>query len=132
MQKTNISKRSRGTQLEKIAKEWWLKRGATFLTENFYAKGGEIDLIFEEKNTLVFIEVRTSGVMSFEHPDSKTLIKSPGPSLIETVTPEKQRRITLAARQYLTKYKGKATEIRFDVMTYESSQRDWTHWPGAW
>ena len=61
---------------------------------------GEIDLIAREGDTLVFVEVkaRRQGVPA------------------EAVTPEKQRRITLAALSFLRKHRLLEQRSRFDIV----------------
>jgi len=50
-----------GAHGEKIAKEFLLKKGLEFVTQNFHAQGGELDLIFRDKENdeYVFVEVKT-------------------------------------------------------------------------
>jgi putative endonuclease len=69
---------------------------------NFRASGGEIDFIAEEKGVLCFIEVKGRGGLRFGSP-------------AEAVTDEKQRRIVLAAEQYLSQKRLGRVPCRFDV-----------------
>ncbi len=70
------------------------------LTRGSRAHFGEIDLIARDGDTLVFVEVkaRRHGVPA------------------EAVTPEKQRRITLAALSFLRKHGLLEQRCRFDVV----------------
>lgn len=73
------------------------------LQRNYAVRGGEIDIIAEHGATLCFVEVRTRRRADFGHP-------------VETVGLAKQRRIALAARQYLSCHGGEQREVRFDVV----------------
>ena len=48
-----------GNQGELLAKKHLQNKGYTFLEKNYRTKFGEIDLIFQSKNTVVFVEVKT-------------------------------------------------------------------------
>lgn len=56
----NLFKKNLGKIGETLTKKRLLKNNWTFLSSNFHTRFGEIDLIFlDQKNTLVFIEVKT-------------------------------------------------------------------------
>lgn len=44
---------------EKLAQKYLKKRGYKVIKNNFFVRGGEIDLVCLYKNTLVFVEVKT-------------------------------------------------------------------------
>lgn len=48
-----------GNRGEEIAKSYLMANGYSFITKNYRAGRQEIDLIFYQKNTLIFIEVKT-------------------------------------------------------------------------
>ncbi len=52
-----------GNKGEKIAKKFLIDKGFAFITENYFTRKGEIDLVFIEKNKekhiLVIVEVKT-------------------------------------------------------------------------
>ena len=78
------------------------KQGFRIVERNFRASHNEIDIVAENKDTLVFVEVKTRHSSDFSSP-------------IEAVTPAKQRRTIAAARAYL--YKSNCDkQIRFDVI----------------
>ena len=93
---------------------------ADILITNYRCRGGEVDLIFEEGQDLVFLEVRARGIIS-----SALLAYS-----YETVNLTKRRRLERAAKQYLLQYRGKAQGIRFDILGFDSGK--WTHLRRAW
>jgi putative endonuclease len=54
-------KREFGDYGEKVARDYFLKKGYRFLASNFSFKKYEIDLVFEDEKskTIIFIEVKT-------------------------------------------------------------------------
>lgn len=76
---------------------------------NFRRRGGEVDIVARDGDTLVFVEVRFREEGAFGAPE-------------ETVTPAKRRRIVSAARAYLATISPASwTEARFDVAAVEGS-----------
>ncbi|GAB3377467.1 hypothetical protein GCM10027317_20230 [Massilia agri] len=51
-------RQAQGRQWEQAALLYLKRRGLTMVEENFRCKGGEIDLIMRDGDTLVFVEVR--------------------------------------------------------------------------
>jgi putative endonuclease len=89
-----------GDRGERAAARFLRRQGLRVLLRGYRTKVGEIDLIAREGDTLVFVEVkaRRHGVPA------------------EAVTPEKQRRITLAAMHFLGRYRLHEVRSRFDVV----------------
>lgn len=77
-----------GNHTESVAARYLQSRGVTILERNVFSRGGEIDLIGRDGESLVFFEVRYRGHGSL----------SDG---AESVTREKQRRLVKAASFYL-------------------------------
>lgn len=94
--------RARGEAIERLAATWLAARGLVLLDSNQHAKGGELDLVMRDDDTLVFIEVRHRADDRHGHP-------------LETVTPTKQRRLIKAARFYLQRNRLSCA-CRFDVL----------------
>ncbi len=44
---------------EKVAKKYLIDKGFEFITENYFTRKGEIDLVFKNQDILLFIEVKT-------------------------------------------------------------------------
>ena len=87
----------------------------------FRIRGGEIDLIAEDGDELVFVEVKARSSSSFGDP-------------LEAVTPVKCRRIIRAASVYLQARGGWDRPCRFDLVAirWESGGRpSIEHFPGA-
>jgi len=93
-----------GEKGEKAAESYLKKQGYRILKKNYRTKIGEIDLIAEHKNVLVFIEVKSRNNASIEHP-------------FMAVTPRKQRKIIQTANCFIVQNKVGDREIRFDVVS---------------
>ena len=107
-----MNKREIGFKYEKVAKEYLILQGLTFIESNFYTRFGEIDLIFFEKKsqTLVFVEVKYRKNNFFG-------------SAIEMVTQEKQNRILASSQVYLLK-KNWDRNVRYDVVGVSKDSRN--------
>lgn len=94
-----------GHQAENRACLFLEKRGLLLLKKNFRCKCGEIDLIMQDGDVLVFVEVRFRRSLRFGGP-------------LSSITPQKQRRLLMAAQVYLQQHpvKGKYAGVRFDVV----------------
>lgn len=116
-QKHEPSRVEMGRESESRAEAWLLAQGnARMIAKNYRAGRGEIDLIFEELGPkgieLVFIEVRSR--------DPEDPVGALG-----SVTGLKCWRIQSAARVFLSHYRGKARQVRFDVMAWDGVQWEW-------
>jgi putative endonuclease len=100
---THPSKREVGEAAEQRALAFLQERGLRLIEANYYCRQGEVDLIMEEGEDLVFVEVRYRADTRFSHP-------------FETIGPEKQRRIAAAARHYLAARAVEDRSIRFDTV----------------
>jgi len=94
--------RARGEAIERLAAAWLAAHGLVLVAVNQHAKGGELDLVMRDGETLVFVEVRHRADSRHGHP-------------LETVTPSKQRRLIRAARFYLHRNRL-SCPCRFDVL----------------
>ena len=89
-----------GDRGEQEAARFLKRQGLTVLHRGYRTQHGEIDLIALEEDAVVFVEVkaRRHGVPA------------------EAVTPEKQRRLTLAALHFLKKHRLLDQRSRFDIV----------------
>lgn len=93
-----------GQEKEKEALQFFEKKGWKLIAKNFLCRGGEIDLIFKNKeNTIIFVEVKYRS--SFSHGV---------PQL--TVLPYKQNRLIKTALFFIKKNKLQGHDFRFDVL----------------
>lgn len=96
-----------GQEHEALAERYLQKQGMTIKSRNYRCKMGEIDLIAEDRGTLVFVEVRYRGHTS--------LVTSE-----ESVTATKQQRLIRAAQHYLLRHRSDCP-CRFDVLAINRS-----------
>jgi putative endonuclease len=85
--------------------------GLTLRERNFLCKGGEIDLVMDERGTLVFVEVRKRAISQYG-------------GAAASVTAKKQRRLIVAAQVYLRRYKM-PPPCRFDVVAIDGTELSW-------
>ena len=93
----------RGRLGERAAKRQLKKGGLKFLYANFASEHGEIDLIFREGKTLVFVEVKTRSSESWTRPAA-------------AVNADKQRKLIATARDYLRLLRDSNVPYRFDIV----------------
>ncbi|MCF6225247.1 MAG: YraN family protein [Xanthomonadales bacterium] len=98
-----------GNEWELQAENWLQQRGLTTLQLNFNCRGGEIDLIMRDGESLVFVEVRYRKNAHFG-------------SAAESVTMAKQQRLIFAAEFFLQANPALAElPCRFDVIAIDSN-----------
>ena len=104
MTERRTSRQRHGGQAEAAALAYLQRRGLRLLKRNHHCRQGEIDLILQQGEDVVFVEVRYRRTTTFVHP-------------AETVDAGKQRRIIHAARHFLTTRPDLAGHnLRFDVV----------------
>ena len=97
-----------GEESESIAVSYLKKQGYKIIEQNYRTKLGEIDIIAKEKDTIVFIEVKSRKSKNFGSPKW-------------AVTPKKQRKISMVALWYLKTTMQSNVKARFDVVSIISS-----------
>jgi putative endonuclease len=98
MQKKELGKRG-----EEIAIRFLKKKGYHILLTNYVCKMGEMDIIAREKDTLVFIEVKTRTSTAF------------GPPQL-AVNLTKQMQLSKVALYFLKEMRLEEVKARFDVV----------------
>ncbi|MCL2797812.1 MAG: YraN family protein [Firmicutes bacterium] len=98
-----MSNQVKGKSGEKTAEKFLKKKGCKVLHRNYKTNLGEIDLIVFDKDTLVFVEVKSR---------SGTLFGTPA----EAVTHFKRTKINQVAAQFLTRQSMRDVPVRFDVV----------------
>jgi putative endonuclease len=101
-----------GTEGEEAAARFLKKKGYKIVSRNFKSPVGEVDIIAEDGDTLVFVEVKTRTDDSFGHP-------------FEAVTGRKQEKLRKVALSYL-KYSRREVASRFDVLSVEAKGDGYT------
>ena len=104
-------RKSTGYYGEEIACRVLEKKGYVLLEKNYTIRNGEIDLIMEKENEIVFVEVKTRRNDHY------------GEGL-ESITPQKQKRILRAANIYLCGVKKADPDVRFFAVTVNLADDD--------
>ncbi|WP_416884972.1 YraN family protein [Marinospirillum sp.] len=92
-----------GQKAEEYALHYLLQQGLRCRTRNFRSRYGEIDLIMQQQETIVFVEVRYRVSARFG-------------GGIGSITPQKIRRCRATAEVYLRRYTH-LPPCRFDVIS---------------
>jgi putative endonuclease len=98
-----------GEKGESIAVRHLKKKGYKILEKNYRTKLGEIDIIAKDKDTLVFVEVKSRRSWQFGNPKA-------------AVTHAKQRKISKVALYYLKTNDRSNAKARFDVVTITATR----------
>ena len=105
------SRQRTGDEGEEQALAYLQKAGLGLVLRSFLCKGGEIDLIMQDRASLVFVEVRKRASSQFG-------------GALASVTPAKQRRMVHAAQVYLQTQKT-IPACRFDVIAIDDGKITW-------
>ena len=92
-----------GAAGERAAKKYLEKNGLKYLTANFRTDRGEIDLVFRDRDCLVFVEVKTRSTEAWTRPAA-------------AVNARKRLRLTRCAFDYLRLLDNPPVKIRFDIV----------------
>ena len=95
---------------EKIAVEFLKERSYRILETNFRCSLGEIDVIAQKEDCLIFVEVRTRRSKEYGTPE-------------ESITPSKVERLIALAQTYLQTHENLPPEWRIDVVVVELDPR---------
>ena len=101
-----MDSREIGALGEKIAAEYLTRLGYVIRERNFRSREGEIDIIAEKDDFLVFIEVRTRRSLSFGTPE-------------ESVTAQKKERLIALTQVYMEDREDLPSSWRIDVVALE-------------
>ena len=96
---------------EKIARDFLGKNGYEIIDTNYRCPDGEIDIIAKQKDTLVFIEVRTKKGRSYGSPE-------------ESITPLKKEKLRAVAGHYSQHRSELPAEWRIDVVAIEMDRNN--------
>jgi putative endonuclease len=109
-----LTRKQTGDAWELQARRWLERKGMRFLAANVRERGGEIDLIMQDKSTTVFVEVRYRKSSLFG-------------GAAASVTASKQRKLLHAARLWLARHNGSfdTVDCRFDVVAFTENEVEW-------
>ena len=88
---------------EDLATKYLKEKNYKIVGKNFHCIQGEIDIIAEQDNELIFVEVKTRTNLHYGRP-------------AEAVTKTKQKHIAKATEYYLYKNKLENNKVRIDVI----------------
>ncbi len=103
---------TKGKIAEELARDYLKNNGLRFIDKNFNSRYGEIDLIMQDQNSLVFIEVRYR--KNQDYGGAKA-----------SVTFSKQQKIQKTALYYMQQ-KGREFNARFDVIAMSGENKNLT------
>lgn len=99
----------KGRDAESRARRYLESRGLTFIEANYRCRPGEIDLIMDDRSTIVFIEVRYRKDQRYG-------------GALESIDIRKQRKLRAAAQHYLQRRHGTVeVPCRIDVVLVSGS-----------
>jgi len=101
-----LKKKELGAKGEEIAVRYLKSRGYRIVERNYRIRLGEIDIIAEHGDDLVFIEVKTRSDILFGSP-------------FESVSKQKQKQLSKVALEYISKKNCHNRPSRFDVVGIE-------------
>jgi len=101
-----MRRRELGAVGEKLAKDFLKKKGYKVRETNFRCREGEIDIIAQKKDCLVFVEVRTKSSTGYGSPE-------------ESVTFTKKEKLIASALTYLSSHKDMPKSWRIDFVAIE-------------
>jgi len=106
-----MTRQSTGRLGERLARELLQKKGYRILTANYRCPEGEIDIVAGDKETVVFVEVRTKRSREFGSPE-------------ESITPGKMEKLRTLAARYCQEHPELPSSWRIDVVAVEVDRND--------
>ncbi len=105
---------------ETLAAHFLESQGMRIVDRNFRAGHGEIDLICQDGETLVFVEVKTRRSANYGPPES-------------SITRSKQRQLYNVATAYIQQHPELDCDFRFDVVVIDGTPQSHTirYYPNA-
>ncbi|EPA9095211.1 YraN family protein [Enterobacter hormaechei] len=109
-----LSRKQTGDAWELKARRWLEGKGLRFVAANVRGRGGEIDLIMKDGQTIVFVEVRYRQSSRFG-------------GAAASVTLAKQQKLLQTAHLWLGRHNGSfdTVDCRFDVVAFTGNAIDW-------
>jgi putative endonuclease len=108
---------NRGAAAEALAADFLAAHGLTIVARNYRCRGGEIDLIARDRDTLVFVEVRLRSGEAFG-------------GAAASITSGKRKRLERAAGHYLARI-GREPPCRFDAVLLDALDSRRIEWVKA-
>ena len=105
-----MKRRDTGILGEKLARDFLTKQGYRIWETNYRCPEGEIDIVAQHKDYLVFIEVRTKKSLAFGSPQ-------------ESITPAKMAKLRTTATHYRQSHRNLPPLWRIDVVAVQLNQK---------
>lgn len=105
-----MNRQETGKLGEKLAQKFLKKKGYRILETDFRCRMGEIDIVAQQKDYLVFVEVRTKSSLDFGTPE-------------ESITQSKKEKIINSALTYISTHQNLPLLWRIDVVAIEVDQK---------
>ena len=114
-----MSTHARGARGEAIAAEYLVRHGYRIHAQNFRTRLGEVDIVCEKAQVLVFVEV-------------KSWSRFPEVELSRVIDRRKRKRISDAAHVFLSRFPQYTDHLaRFDVILVRPRDETIRHYEGA-
>lgn len=94
---------------EDLAVRELTSRGYAILDRRYRTRHGEIDIVCDDRGTIVFVEVRAKASADCG-------------SASESITPHKMRKVTACAVEYLARHRVSNRPCRFDVVAIDYAE----------
>lgn len=88
---------------ENLAEKFLKDKGYSILKKNYHSRFGEIDIVAKDKDTLVFVEVKTRSSFSFGTP-------------LEAINSQKLRKLIKTSQFFLNQFGYGDVPYRFDAI----------------
>jgi len=105
-----MNRKKLGATGEKLARNFLNKKRYRIRETNFRCRHGEIDIVAQKKDCLVFIEVRTKSSLACGTPE-------------ESITAAKRERLVATALAYLQMHADTFSQWRIDFIAIELDQK---------
>lgn len=101
---------TKGRAAESLACHYLRQQGLELIDQNFHSRHGEVDLIMQHRDSLVFVEVRYRKNLDFG-------------GALASITPQKQQKLRKTALYYM-QLKGREFNARFDVVAIDGNDEN--------
>ena len=108
-----INKNNTGAAAEQLAATFLTQKGLKLVAQNYNCRFGEIDLVMQDGNTLVFVEVRLRSNDIFG-------------SAAMSITKQKQQKLIATAQHFLQTHQD--CGCRFDAILMNKTHLDHIEW----
>ncbi|HBG5345958.1 TPA: YraN family protein [Clostridioides difficile] len=98
-----MNNKEKGDFGEEIAVNYLISKGAKILEKNYRLKIGEVDIIANMGDEIIFVEVKSRSNIKYGYP-------------CESVSFKKRKKIIGVAKYYIIKNNLNNTPIRFDII----------------